>query len=573
MATTHKKFDKGRWFSLLFLLAGLLATGVAWWEGKKLVEHELSTQLDARAKDAKNSLERQINEYTEVLRGYQAQFAAHPDLTRQAFQRVTTSLNLEHRLPGIQAVGFSARVTPDERRGFEFLLRKDYANDPHALIAVAHAANATPDAEAFMVRYIEPLAKNRFRIGYDQVSNAKRQAAIQRARDTGELAVSERVRLFVSPGNIDGVVFFLPLYHGSDVPATLQQRRARFSGFVFLAIRTDEMLRTVFGPELLDDLDIHIHHGANFGGTALNFTARNLVFNSNSYHPGAASQPTFIDPSLQRRLALPVGGAVWHLGVTAQPKFARQSQTWLPPIAAFAGALLSILAFFFMRMLNSYRQASEARANAVEHSLHSSEKQLTQVMESIDQVLWTSDFPGGKISYVSPAVERVYGRLPNDFYQDPSLWLECIHPEDRERVSAFSETTGKQGKSSIHYRIVRPDGVVRWLRYAVHFVQGETAGAGCVNSVGSDVTEEYLLQESLRRSHRALRAIHECEEKISVAEDEPALLQGICEVVVKAGYRMAWIGMLQTDGSTGIALTNIAGESQNYIESIKKPLV
>jgi len=53
MVITDKKFDKGQWFSLLFLLAGLLATGVAWWEGERLVKHELSTQLDARAKDAK----------------------------------------------------------------------------------------------------------------------------------------------------------------------------------------------------------------------------------------------------------------------------------------------------------------------------------------------------------------------------------------------------------------------------------------------------------------------------------------------------------------------------------------
>lgn len=572
MVITDKKFDKGRWFSLLFLLAGLLATGVAWWEGKRLVEHELSTQLNARAKDAKNSLERQINEYTEVLRGYQAQFTVHPDLTRQTFRGVTTSLNLEHRLPGIQAIGFSPRVTPDEWRGFEFLLRKDYANDQNAFISAAHLTSRPPDSEAFIVRYIEPLAKNPFRIGYDQLGDPKRQVAIHRARDTGELTVSERVRLFVTPGNVDGVVFFLPLYHGDQIPATLQERRARFSGFVFLAIRTDEMLRTVFGPELLGDLDINIHYSAGSGDTVPNFTAQNLVFNSTIYHPESASQPASGNPALQRKLLLPVGGAMWHLGVTAQPKFASQSQAWLPPIAAFAGALLSLLTFFFMRMLNSHRQASEERADAVAHSLQSREKQLTEVMESIDEVLWTSDFPGGAIRYVSPAVERVYGRLPSDFYENTDLWLTCMHPEDRERVGAFFALSGKQDKASIHCRIVRPDGAVRWMRYMVHFVEGEIPGTGRVNSVGSDVTEEYLLQESLRRSHRALSAIHACEQKIGVAEDEHALLQGICEVVVEAGYRMAWIGMLDTEGEASVTLTNIAGENQSYIDSIKQPL-
>lgn len=568
----HKKFDKGRWFSFLFLLAGLLATGIAWWEGKKLVEHEISAQLDARAKDAKNSLERQLNEYTEVLRGYQAQFAVHPDLTRQTFGRITTSLNLEHRLPGIQAIGFSPLVLPDERHGFTSLLHKDYANEPNAFVQVAHPAVATPDAEAFIVRYIEPLAKNRSGIGYDQATDARRLMAIHRARDTGELMVSERIRLFVSPGNVDGIVFFLPLYHGDQIPATLQERRARFSGFVFLAIRADEMLRTVFGPELLGDLDINVHSSAGSGAAVPDFTARNLVFDSTIYRLEPASQLASGNPLLQRKLPLTVGGAIWHLDVSAQPKFASQSQTWLPLIAAFTGALLSLLTFFFMRMLNSYRQASEERADAVEHSLQSSEKHLTEVMESIDEVLWTADFPDGKIRYASPAVERVYGRLASDFYANPNLWLACIHPEDRKRVGAFFALSRKQGKASIHCRIVRPDGAVRWMRYMVHFVEGEIPGTGRVNSVGSDVTEEYLLQESLRRSHRALSAIHACEQKIAVAEDEHALLQGICEVVVEAGYRMAWIGMLDTESRSSVTLTNIAGENQNYIDSLKQPL-
>jgi diguanylate cyclase (GGDEF)-like protein/PAS domain S-box-containing protein len=568
MATAHTEFDKGRWFSLFFLLAGLLTTGFAYWQGKQLVEREQSSQLDARAQDAKNNLERKIGEYTEVLRGYQAQFAAHPDLTRQTFRHVTDSLQLEQRLPGIQAVGFSPRVVPSERRRFETLLHREYLQDPQAFVAASVAPQTRPDADAFMVRYIEPAEKNRFRIGYDHAAEAKRQVAIYRARDTGELAVSERVRLFVAPGTIDGIVFFLPLYEGGGIPATLESRRERFSGFVFLAIRTDEMLRKVFGPDLLGDLDIDIHH-VRQTGNAIKFAAQDLLFDSRNYRPAASIAAA----SLQRRLELPVGGMVWQLSATAQPQFARQSQAWLPPIAAFAGALLSLLAFFFMRLLNSRHRTSEARASAVERSLHSSEKKLTEVMKSIDQMLWTADFPEGKISYVSPAVERVYGWPASDFYNNHGLWLACIHPEDRERVKAFALTAAERAKSGIDFRIVRPDGMVRWLRYAIHFVaDGATPGTGQLNSVGSDITDEYLLQESLRRSHRALRAIHECEEKIAVAEDEHALLQGICEVVVKTGYRMAWIGLLRTDGGAGITLTNIAGESQSYMESIERPL-
>ncbi|HUH59655.1 MAG TPA: EAL domain-containing protein [Candidimonas sp.] len=542
MATAQQNFDRGNWLASIFLIIGLAATGLAWWEGKKLVEQELASQLDARASDARNSLERQIGEYTEVLRGYQAQFSARPDLTRDAFQRATQSLDLEGRLPGIQAVGFSPR---------------------------------TANEGSFPVRYIEPIAHNSSGIGYDQGADAKRRIAIDRMRDTGELAASERIRLFIEPGNIDGVVFFLPLYHGGGIPATITERREQLSGLVFLATRADEMLRAVFGAPQLDDLNITVEH-VSLEGTDTANAAGQPIYDSRSPEARKVWAPAAGDLGLNRQVDVAVGGTIWRMNIAAKEQFIQQSQTWLPFVTAMAGTLLSLFVFFAMRALNASRNSSEKRARAVESSLHSRDRQLTEIMGSINEVLWTSRFPEGTISYVSPAVERVYGRPAEAFYQSRRLWLECIHPEDRDRVVGFVKKVKKRGQSSIHYRIVRPDGTVRWLRYAVNFVQDASKAIVRVNSVGSDVTDEYLLEQSLRRSHRALLAIHDCKEKTAIAEDEHALLQGICEVVVNAGYRLAWVGLLlpddKHDHGASLRMTNIAGQSQSYVENIKGPL-
>lgn len=539
MATAQHTFDRGNWLASVFLIIGLVATGVAWWEGKKLVEQELASQLDARASDARNSLDRQIAEYTEVLRGYQAQFSAHPQLSRAAFQRATQSLELDERLPGIQAVGFSPRTSTDG---------------------------------SFPVRYIEPIARNGNGIGYDQGADAKRRVAIERMRDTGELAASERIRLFVEPGNIDGVVFYLPLYYGGSIPATIHERREQLSGFVFLATRSEDMLREVFGASLLDDLDITVEH-VSLQDAGSEGHPGQLIYDSRTPQTRKTWEPT-ARLGLNRQLDLTVGGTIWRLNIAAKQPFVQQSQAWLPLVAAMAGTLLSLLVYFAMRALNASRNSSETRARAVESSLLSRDRQLAEIMGSIDEVLWTSRFPEGTVSYVNPAVERVYGRPAEAFYQSRRLWLDCIHPDDRERVVSFVKKVKKRGQSSIHYRIVRPDGTIRWLRYAVNFVQDESKTIVRVNSVGIDVTEEYLLQEALRRNHRALLAIHDCKEKTASAEDEHALLQGICEVVVNAGYRLAWLGLLVTDENqaTTLRMTNIAGQSQSYVEDIKGPL-
>jgi diguanylate cyclase (GGDEF)-like protein/PAS domain S-box-containing protein len=542
MATAQQTFDRGNWLASIFLIIGLVATGLAWWDGKKVVEQELAAQLDARAVEARHSLERQIAEYTEVLRGYQAQFSAHPDLSRAGFRRATESLNLDERLPGIQAVGFSPRTLSDG---------------------------------SFPVRYIEPISRNGNGIGYDQGADAKRRVAIERMRDTGELAASERIRLFVQPGNVDGVVFYLPLYYGGSIPTTIHGRREQLSGFVFLATRADEMLRAIFGAPLLNDLNITVEH-VNPQGIQSQGRADQLIYDSRGTQARRTWESAGANANLTRQVDLPVGGTIWRLNIAAKAQFVKHSQTWLPLVTALAGTLLSLLVFFAMRALNASRNSSERRARAVESSLLIRNRQLAEIMGSIDEVLWTSRFPEGTISYVSPAVERVYGRPAEAFYQSRRLWLECVHPEDRDRVAGFVKKIKKRGQSRIHYRIVRPDGTIRWLRYAVNFVQDASKTIIRVNSVGSDVTDEYLLQESLRRSHRALLAIHDCKEKITTAEDEHALLQGICEVVVNAGYRLAWVGLLFPDDEqehgTSLRLTNIAGESQSYVDIIKGPL-
>ncbi len=98
-----------------------------------------------------------------------------------------------------------------------------------------------------------------------------------------------------------------------------------------------------------------------------------------------------------------------------------------------------------------------------EEALHESEERFRQIAEAIDEVFWISDAGLEKILYVSPAFERVWGRKIADLDANSALFLESIHPEDRERVQS-ERTRGNRGDPFEHeYRIVRPDGAVSWI--------------------------------------------------------------------------------------------------------------
>lgn len=80
------------------------------------------------------------------------------------------------------------------------------------------------------------------------------------------------------------------------------------------------------------------------------------------------------------------------------------------------------------------------------------------------------------------------------------------------------------------------------------------------------------MELALARTTRALRAIQDCEAVISQSADESSLLQGICNVVAAAGYRMAWAGMLAHDGSGAITPIGLTGEHGDYLKALAIPL-
>jgi PAS domain S-box-containing protein len=68
------------------------------------------------------------------------------------------------------------------------------------------------------------------------------------------------------------------------------------------------------------------------------------------------------------------------------------------------------------------------------------------------------------VHYVSPAFERIWGRSVASLMANPHQWSDFILPEDRTRVTdAFAALTGNAPSLDIEYRIVRPDGEIRWV--------------------------------------------------------------------------------------------------------------
>jgi PAS domain S-box-containing protein len=143
-----------------------------------------------------------------------------------------------------------------------------------------------------------------------------------------------------------------------------------------------------------------------------------------------------------------------------------------------------------------------------EAALRESEHRFRQLAEKIRDVFWLLDPAERRVLYVSPAYEQIWGRPAEDVYRDRAAFLDCIHPEDKRAVSAaIDKQIGDNLPFQAEYRIVRPDGTIRWIWDRSFPVKGENGEVYRVVGVAEDITERKQIEHERQHSLEQLRAL------------------------------------------------------------------
>jgi PAS domain S-box-containing protein len=173
------------------------------------------------------------------------------------------------------------------------------------------------------------------------------------------------------------------------------------------------------------------------------------------------------------------------------------------------GTLLSAigLAVFAVLRARDARREASARDTA--------EARFRQVVERIPAVTYTWDptKPAGTVAppYISPQVESMLGFSPQEWRDDPQLWIRQVHPDDRERVIEASDRSDRTGEPySIEYRHIKKDGTVVWVREEAHVVERGPDGApSLVQGVMYDITDRKRVEASLAEAETRYRNLVE----------------------------------------------------------------
>ena len=163
-------------------------------------------------------------------------------------------------------------------------------------------------------------------------------------------------------------------------------------------------------------------------------------------------------------------------------------------------------------------------------------------------------------------VHRLMGTKADSFSGRAEEFLAIVHPEDRLKVQANLDRAIETTIYDTEYRVIWPDGSIHYIAARGKVHRDNAGHAIRMTAICWDTTERKKAEEELFRANRELLAIYECNKAMVRAIDEEGLLKDVCSIMCDvAGYRMAWVGMVEHNHDKSVRPVAWGGAENGYL--------
>jgi PAS domain S-box-containing protein len=526
----------------IVLTVGLLFTFVVSYRLAKVGEAEDRARFEVLVQDLHARVESRLESYTAVLRAGAGLFSANDAVKESEFSTFVKMLGLAEHYPGVQGMGFSLRLKPEERAALIAARKRDGVDS-------FHLWPESERAEYHAVIYLEPQEpRNRAGLGIDMSTEPTRREPMERARDSGLPAATGRVTLFqrVDPQAMQpGFVIYVPVYRKDSQPSNEAQRRAALLGFVFSAFRAADFFHGITSGADYEKIEFTIYDGPE------------LTPDTMLYHSGPNnSAPANYQPHFSASTNLNVGGRTWTISSLSQPSFdLSNSKRWVTYTLAL-GILISFLFFAVTRSLTRARakaESSEAEVRTseakvrktlvereqAEAAVKESEERYRELVENANDIVFSLDL-AGKVTSMNKAVESITGYSQTELIGMNMADFLTPASTASARLMTERKLAGEE-RTSYEVDVLAKDGRTFTLeissRLAIH--QGKPVG---VQGVARDITTRRQAEEALRQAdqralseyERLLERIARLAQTLGTSRELVAIFRGLREFTISS---------------------------------------
>lgn len=391
---------------------GWLLTGATFYAFFQANIQEARIYYEGKAREAATIVEETMNGYTRLLESGVGLLKIDPHMSVQKWKTYTNNLRLVEKYPGLKGMGVIYRVPRSSQAEFLKKTRQEIAN-----FSIHDVPNElqSPD-ESYVITYLEPLESNRPAVGLDISTEAHRLEALLRARDSGEAALTQPIRLKQSPGAGTGYLLLVPFYTGDPAPITVEERRKKIAGFVYAPIEAGaffDAATKVYASDLRwlnpENLESHKEH--------LIYTEMDLVDNKETI----AWEPTSKAKVLSNVEA---------------------------SMAGFSGAFVTVVLAILVAGLENISFQAQKLADKKTEEVEERERLWRALAEMSPIGIFQTDSVG-RINYANRRWASIFDSDPSSFRSD---WFGPVHPQDRQQLLAAWKAYNECGGNEFNYR-------------------------------------------------------------------------------------------------------------------------
>ena len=351
-------------------------------------------------------------------------------------------------------------------------------------------------------------------------SNPVFRETLNKAHATGKMAVSERINLGPEPGDHIGFMASLPVFRQESAENTSQDDNLR--GFAVGVFGVKDLANTSIALLEPRGVDVLIRdESALKGERYLHFYSSRL--RSQDLSEPAKGKPLAEEGKNQISTTFDVADRTWSVTCIQTDQF-RSAETFEqgPWVVLGAGLLFTVLlSFYLARIKENMLERAKMQKAIVDR-----EELFRQMTENVDGMFWAITGDIGKILYLGPAYEKIWGVPPKDLASQNAPFFEAIPPEDQERLMSVWRRIGQEKVNvEVMHRVIRPDGSKRWVQTRGFPVKNEVGEVFRIVGITEDITEKKLAEEALRESEAKLRVLFNQSPDIIMTVDRKGIIQ------------------------------------------------
>jgi PAS domain S-box-containing protein len=218
---------------------------------------------------------------------------------------------------------------------------------------------------------------------------------------------------------------------------------------------------------------------------------------------------------------------------------------------------------YFIAVIEDISERKQA-----ESTLTQSEERLRLAMEAGQVGIWDWNFLTDRVTW-SDNTEQLFGMAPGTFSGTCDAFINCIHPEDRESTTrAIDRAVESKTGYDLEFRIVRPDGTIRWITAKSQFFGDETGRTIRMVGTNLDITErkqaELALQQQTERERLLMSIAHRIRQSLNL---EDILNTAVAEVRQFLQTDRVLIYRFEPERSDVVAVESVAPNYRSILGS------